>query len=54
MDFRKEYRNRMCQPGIFRTSEEFEIQKTVASIDALLRRADDLFRGTVPIPAFLL
>ncbi len=49
MDFREEYRNRMCRLGVFRTSADFEIQKTVASIDALLRRADDLFRGAVPV-----
>ena len=48
MDFRKEYQSRMSRLGVFRTSEEFEVQKTVAAIDTLLRRADDLYRGSRP------
>jgi len=48
MDFRSRYRSLMARLGVFRTSEEFEVQKTVASIDTLLRRADDLFRGSRP------
>ena len=49
MSFREDYRNLMCRLGTFRTSDEFEVQKTVASIDTLLRRADDLYRGAVPV-----
>lgn len=49
MEFREEYRKLMSRLGVFRTSEEFEVQKTVASIDTLLRRADDLYRGAVPV-----
>lgn len=48
MDFQAFYQNAMSRLGRFRTSEEFEVQKTVASIDALLRRADDLSRGCLP------
>ena len=49
MEFREAYRKLMSRLGVFRTSEEFEVQKTVASIDTLLRRADDLYRGAVPV-----
>jgi len=49
MEFREGYRKLMSRLGVFRTSEEFEVQKTVASIDTLLRRADDLYRGAVPV-----
>lgn len=49
MDFREEYRRLMSRLGVFRTSGEFEVQKTVASIDALLHRADDLYRGAAPV-----
>jgi len=52
MDFRTKYREWMSRLGVFRISEEFEVQKTVVTIDALLRRADDLFRGCCPDPSF--
>ncbi|MBQ1955749.1 MAG: hypothetical protein II350_08440 [Clostridia bacterium] len=52
MDFRNEYLSAMSRLGVFRTSEEFEVQKTVAAIDTLLRRADDLHRGAIPHPCF--
>ena len=48
MDFRQRFLADMSRLGVFRTSEEFEVQKTVASVDALLRRSDDLYRGCRP------
>ena len=52
MDFYRKYRELMSRLGVFRISEEFEVQKTVASIDTLLRRADDLYRGCRPVECY--
>ncbi len=52
MDFEREYRKNMTRLGVFRASEEFEIQKTVATVDALLKRADALHRGCRPAECY--